>query len=377
MSADSAEVKGPQDLQREVADRKLCARCGACLGMCPYRATHLCKIVVLDECNLSEGRCYAFCPRASVDLEELNEVVFGVPQADGELGVAREVVMSRAVDRSTRDGAQHGGTVSALMLFALREGLIDSAVLTSSDERQQPRGTAVRDEAGVLACAGSNFVAAPTLEALNRELASDSQRIGVVATPCQALALAKMRASPLENRNHIEKLRLVVGLFCTWALRYEDFAEFLEERTQLAKVTRVEVPPPPAEVFELYSGSSCVSIPLDEVRRFVRPSCELCLDMTAELADVSVGAAEGMGDWNTLIVRSERGAELVEAAIAAGVIETAPLPELSVEHLKRAAVLKKERALQKIVDRTGSADDLLYLKSIGEGLQRLLPWERG
>ena len=83
----SIEWKGPQDLQREVADRKLCARCGACLGMCPYRATHECRIVVLDECSLSQGRCYAFCPRASVDLDELSQKVFGVPQTGGELGV--------------------------------------------------------------------------------------------------------------------------------------------------------------------------------------------------------------------------------------------------------------------------------------------------
>jgi len=360
-------------LQREVADRKLCARCGACLGMCPYRATHLCKIVVLDECSLSQGRCYAFCPRASVDLDELNQTVFGAPGGDGELGVFKEIVMARAGDGATRDGAQHGGTVSALMAFALREGLIDSAVLTSSDERQQPHGTAVRDEAGVLACAGSNFVASPTLEAFNREAATEAQRIGVVATPCQAVALAKMRASPLENRNHIEKLKLVVGLFCTWALRYEDFAELLAERTKLAEITRVDVPPPPAEVFEVYSGSSRVSIPLDEVRRFIRPTCGLCIDLTAELADVSVGSAEGVDGWNTLIVRSEAGAGLVEAAVAAGAIETAALSEEQLEHLEAAALLKKKRGLQNIVDRTGSPEDLLYLEPSRAALEGLLP----
>jgi coenzyme F420 hydrogenase subunit beta len=373
--AEVADVKGPQELQREVADRKLCARCGACLGMCPYRATHLCKIVVLDECSLSQGRCYAFCPRASVDLDVLNQTVFGVPagDVDGELGVFQKIVMARAGEAATRDRAQYGGTVSALMSFALRGGLIDSAVLTSSDQRQQPHGTAVRDEAGVLACAGSNFVASPTLEAFNREVVTEAQRIGVVATPCQALALAKMRASTLENRNHIEKLKLVVGLFCTWALRYEDFAAFLAERTKLAEITRVDVPPPPAEVFEVYSGASRVSIPLDEVRRFTRPACDLCLDLTAELADVSVGSAEGVDGWNTLIVRSNAGVELVEAAVAAGALETAELPEERLAHLEQAALLKKQRALQNIVDRTGSADDLLYLQSSGEALERFLP----
>jgi coenzyme F420 hydrogenase subunit beta len=368
----SIEWKGPQELQREVADRKLCARCGACLSMCPYRATHECRIVVLDDCNLSQGRCYAFCPRASVDLDELSQKVFGVPQAAGELGVFQQIVMARAGNDAARARAQHGGTVSALMSFALREGWIDSAVLTSSDERLQPSGTAVRDEAGVLACAGSNFVASPTLAAFNREAATEVRSIGVVATPCQALALAKMRASPLENDNRIEKLKLVVGVFCTWALRYLDFVEFLQEKTPLAEITKLDIPPPPAEVFDVYTGSSRISIPLDEVRNFVRPSCGLCLDLTAELADVSVGSAEGVDGWNTLIVRSQAGKELVEAAVAGGAIETAALPEEKLKHLEEAALLKKKRALESIIDRTGSAEDLLYLKMSKEALERFL-----
>jgi coenzyme F420 hydrogenase subunit beta len=307
-----------------------------------------------------------------VDLDEISQAVFGVPYDGQGLGVVQEVVMARAADDGVKSRAQYGGTVSALMSFALGEGLIDSAVLTSSDGQLLPEGTVVRDEAGVLACAGSNFVAAPTVAAFHQEAATDAERIGVVATPCQALALAKMKTAPLENRGGIEKLKLVVGLFCTWALGYEDFVDFLQEKTQLSGITKVDIPPPPAEVFEVYAGSSRVSIPLDEVRRFIRPTCELCIDMTAELADLSVGAAEGVQGWNTLIVRSEAGKELVESAIANGVIETAPLPDENLEHLREAALLKKKRALKGIVDRTGSAEDLLYLKLSDEALERLL-----
>jgi len=193
-----------------------------------------------------------------------------------------------------------------------------------------------------------------------------------VATPCQALALAKMRASPLENDNRTEKLKLVVGVFCTWALRYRDFVEFLEERTQLADITKVDIPPPPAETFEVYSGASRTSIPLDEIRRFVRSTCDLCIDMTAELADLSVGSAEGVDGWNTLIVRSQAGKELVDAAVASGALETAALPEENLEHLKEAALIKKKRALGNIVDRTGSSEDLLYLNMSRKALERLL-----
>ena len=100
-------------------------------------------------------------------------------------------------------------------------------MVTKSDASLLPSGVLVREASEVISHAGSNYVAAPTLAAFNREAQrEDVRRVGVVATPCQALALAKMRASPLENHPYreVEKLSLVVGLFCTWALDYSAFA---------------------------------------------------------------------------------------------------------------------------------------------------------
>jgi coenzyme F420 hydrogenase subunit beta len=94
--------------------------------------------------------------------------------------------------------------------------------------------------------------------------------------------------------------------------------------------------------------------------------------MTAELADLSVGAAEGVPGWNTLIVRSERGAELVRKAVQEGAIETDALPEENLEHLKEAALNKRKRALRNIVDKSGSREDLLYLKLSEAAVERLL-----
>jgi coenzyme F420 hydrogenase subunit beta len=367
------EVKGNQALQEEVRSKWLCTLCGACAGLCPYHVPYRGRMVSPDECDLAQGRCYVFCPRTPIDLNLLSETVFGAPYPPGELGPVREVLMSRATDDAVRSRAQHGGTVSALVSFALRMGLIDTAVLTASDNGLSPAGRAVHDEAGVLACAGSNFLAAPTLETFNREAAGDAQRIGVVATPCQTLALAKMKASPLENRSNVDKLKLVVGLFCTWSLWYEDFIAFLRERVPLDQIAKVDVPPPPANVFEVYTDSTRIEIPLDQVRPFIRHGCGPCIDMTAEFADVSVGAAEGIEGWNTLIVRSAAGVELVEAARAAGALEVAALPDENLQHLKEASVLKKKRGLANIVEMTGSREDLHYLNPSREIVETLLP----
>jgi len=368
----SLEVKGCRELQSEVLARDLCTLCGACVGMCPYLVAYRGRIVALDDCDLREGRCYVFCPRTSVDLDLLSQTVFGVPYPADALGTVRQIVLARASDEAVRSKAQFGGTVTALASFALDQGLIDSAVLTTSDESILPSGTPAENKAQILDCAGSNFVAAPTLAAFNRLSEGDAQSIGVVGIPCQALALAKMRASPLENRNNIDKLKLVIGLFCTWALRYEGLARFLADKVPLNQIVKFDIPPPPANLFQVFTNSDRIDISLDDVRPFVRPTCDVCIDLTAEFADVSVGAAEGIKGWNTLIVRSDIGSELVEAARAKGVIETDPLPEQNLAHLKEASLAKKKRGLKKIIETTGSDEDLLYLKLTGETVKRLL-----
>lgn len=366
------EPRGSQALREQVWARDLCSNCGACAGMCPYHVAYRGRIVSLDECTLPQGRCYAFCPRTAVDLDSLNNAVAGANYDPHEPGSLRRVLMSRAADERVRAGAQHGGTVTALVAFALRSGLIDSAVLTSSDRSLVPAGTVARDGDSALAAARSNFVAGPTLESLNRELRGSARRIGVVATPCQSLALAKMRASTLEDGHRRARLSLVIGLFCTWALDGREFLPFLAARVPLAEVVKVDVPPPPAGVLQVWTQSDTFTIPLDEVRRFVLPACRLCLDMTAEFADVSVGAAEGIEGWNTLIVRTEAGAALAERAQAAGAIDTEPLREANVTHLREAALIKKRRALANIAEAAGG-DDLLYLEPSRGALAPLRP----
>jgi coenzyme F420 hydrogenase subunit beta len=366
------EIKGGLALQQDVRVKGLCTLCGACSGLCPYNHPYGGRMVAVDECDLAQGRCYAFCPRTPLDLNAINQTVFGVPYPADELGTVLEVLISRATDDAIRSRTQHAGTVSALMAFALRSGLIDTAVLTSSNDKLLPGGRAVHDEAGVLSCAGSSFVASPTLQTYNREAAGDAQSIGVVATPCQSLALAKMKASPLENRNNIDKLKLVVGLFCTWALKYEAYIAFVKERLPDGRIAKVDVPPPPANVFEVYTDSKRLDVPLDQVRAFIRYNCNMCIDMTAEFADVSVGAAEGIEGWNTLMVRSDTGAELVKEACESGAIEVKPLPDANLAHLKEASLGKKKRGLSSIVEATGSNDDLLYLEPSREALAALL-----
>jgi coenzyme F420 hydrogenase subunit beta len=199
----SAEIKGPQDLDKEVIKADLCTLCGACVGLCPYFRAYRGRIVLMDNCNLSQGRCYFFCPRTSSDLEAVNQALFGERYPGDSLGTHRQVTMAKSLDKNALAKGQYGGVVSAIMALALKKKMIDRAVLTQRGKELLSSGTLAQNKRQVLACAGSNYIASPTLEAFNRGVQGPSQKIGVVGIPCQVLAMGKMRVNPLENKSQI------------------------------------------------------------------------------------------------------------------------------------------------------------------------------
>ena len=345
--------KGLKGLEEKVFDRGLCSACGACLSLCPYLRSWKGRVVKLDHCNLEEGRCFAYCPRTEVDLDRVYKNTFGKTYEEIEMGPVRRILMARAKDSLWTKKAQTGGVVSCLIDFALREGVIQAGILTPRDGDLLPQGRIIKGRKEILSCAGSSYVSGPTLEALNRGPWKGDERIGIVGLPCQVLALARMKTSTLEKRTPIDRVDLVMGLFCTWALDYKPLMAFLNERVDGRPIKKLNITPPPERILEVTSGGTLYRIPVDDIRSFIRPSCRVCLDMTAELSDISVGTVEGKEGWNTVIVRTAKGENLLKRAKKAGVIETRPLPKDNLSHLKEASLLKKRRALDALKEKGG------------------------
>ncbi len=345
--------KGLKALEEKVFSQDLCAICGACLSLCPYLRSWKGRVVKLDDCNLEEGRCFAYCPRTKIDLDEVYQEIFGKNYDEIEVGPARKIMMARAKDPIFTKKAQTGGVVSTLIDFALREKMIQAGILTPRDGDLLPHGRIIKGRKEILSCAGSSYVSGPTLEALNRGPWKGEERIGIVGLPCQVLALARMKTSKLEKKTPIDRVALVIGLFCTWALDYRSFRAFLHERVDGHSIKKLNITSPPERILEVTAGNKLYRIPVDDIRSFIRPSCRVCLDMTAELSDLSVGTVEGKEGWNTVIIRTAIGENLLKRAKKAGVIETQPLPKDNLSHLKEASLLKKRRALDALNEKGG------------------------
>jgi len=353
--------KGSSDLEQEVLSQGLCTSCGACVNICPYIKVVKDKVAVIEPCGLTEGKCYDFCPRTPTDIAALDKSVFGKTRTDYSLGPYLSIEMAQAKDSEVRCRAQYGGVVSALMKYALDTGEISTAVLTKPfDGAMMPASVLVEESPQVLECLGSNYIASAILAKMNEVTKQGKNALGLVGIPCQVLALRKMQSS--KHETGAKGVKLVIGLFCTWALSYKGFSEFLRGKVDLSQVKRIDIPPPPANIMVVETAAGDIRLSLDEVRKFIKPTCNVCYDMTSEFADISVGMVEGVEDWNTLIVRTPKGKKFIEKAKKAGVINTRPLEKTRLDHLRGASFIKKKRAVDAIQKRTNDKKNLLYLR---------------
>ncbi len=344
----SMENRGQASIRENILDRGWCTDCGACVGLCPYQAHYRDHTVIVHDCDRESGRCHDYCPRTPADLDAIRKSLFEEKDITPELGPIKGLYLTRAADPEVRHAAQHGGTVSALIRLALERGLIEAAVLADRDETLASASVAVERPDDVAAKAGSKFVVSPTVAGFNRLSLTNVRSIGVVATPCQALALAKMRAHPaVGDTERTAKLKLTVGLFCGWALSLKELKTALVSRIGDAEILGLDIPPSKHACMEVRTGRGSLEIPLKEIEACVRPACRFCDDMTCEFADLSVGAArspEGWDvdrGWNQVIVRSTVGRDLLDLAREKGVLEFRDVPAENLDKLKRASLKKK------------------------------------
>ena len=356
------------ELERRVIEQELCVNCGACAGMCPYWHSVKGRMTHDFDCSREDGRCVSFCPRMPTDIGALREKFFDTAEVVDEIGPFKGLYMTRSADPAVRWGSQHGGTVTTLLMLALQEGFIDAAVAAKSYGGLSPEGVLAATEQEILECRSSSFQIPASLAVLNRALGENRyKKIGVVGTPCKTLAVYKMMAKPVpEKDNNAHNIGLVIGLFCGWGLDWDGLNALVSRHAAAGSICRIDIPPSKYHCMTVEGGGKTV-IDLDEVLPLVRQNCRYCTDMTAEFADISVGGARSSDGWdadkgwNQVIVRSEKGEELLRLAREKGALEFKDVPEGNLDRLSRASQRKKCTGVANITVRTGNPDNLSYL----------------
>lgn len=335
------EMKTYKDLESEVWATGLCSGCGACVAVCPADALRFvsgntdapvnncyCKA---ENDSVPCGACYAACPR--VNLAEQGKM----------LGSYQEIVAARSVFPVERK--QSGGAVTAILVNALDEGLIDAVVTVTRDPwTMKPSSAVITASDALIQHAGSRYSWwVPLLASLKEAVVTRKyRRIAVVGVPCAARAAQVIRASDHDLlRPYGKAIRLVIGLFCTETF---DYAKLVEEKLQSERniepweIRRLDIK---GKMDVYLQDERQISIPLAELEEAVRPGCHVCTDFTAVDADISAGAVGSPEGYTTLVIRNDIGKGFVDRAVWQGKLSTGGAVDLAL--VERLAAKKAER----------------------------------
>ena len=334
---------GPLKLEQIVADG-LCIGCGLCVALAgPARV----KLVLTPE-----GRERPIASQALdlPTLEAINAACPGTrvegarPDTRSDLaatdivwGQAERLAVGYASDPQVRRQASTGGVLTALGQFLLSSGRA-KFVLHVGASRSQPMRTEARisyESVSVLEGAGSRYgPAAPLLDF--GSVLERGEPFALIAKPCDIAAVRNLaRKDARVNRYLTYALTFSCGGASDLRKSEELLATLgLEEHEVSLFRYRGEGNPGPTRI-DTYDGRSFEltynQVWEDEAKWMIQPRCKICPDAIGESADlVATDVWPGGGPsgedagFNGIIVRTVRGLELFQAALAANVISLEP-----------------------------------------------------
>jgi coenzyme F420 hydrogenase subunit beta len=269
--------------------------------------------------------CLAVCPGHSVDFRNLSSFFLEKPAENNSLGAYLSCYIGYSTNKEIRWKASSGGIVTALLIFALEEGIIDGALVTrmKRDRPFEPEAIIARTRDEILSAVGSKYCPVPVNEEL-KEILREDGRFAVVGLPCHIHGIRKTEAL---NKTVREKIVLHLGLFCSLCPNSLGTEFFIGENI-LDNITKLDYRGkgwPGGMSIELKNGKE-IFVPLHEYISIVESPlftpvrCMLCCDGTNELADISVGDAwlselkDNKTGISVIIARSKVGEEILKRA---------------------------------------------------------------
>ncbi len=318
-----------------------CLHCGACFSYCLWDrfeqqnpgkdgSPELCR-----KCMV----CYNICARAHPADAYPEPELFAGAAEHPSMGRYRAMWSGYATDR--KPGAQDGGVTTVLLQTMMAEGMIGGALVVGRNEVWQPVAVLATTGEEISRAMGSKYTTFPAPGELSKAM-EGCQRLAVVTLPCQTTPLRYLMHKGNPDFSP-EKIVAILGIFCYESFRYEGIRALVEEQHQLpmAAVSRFDIKKNRLQFFEDGGEGPRGAVPLAEVKRLSWPICHSCIDFTAELADVSLGAVGSRLAENTVLVRTPRGQEIVDLALEKGLIRLEPIRNLAL--LERLAGAKRKR----------------------------------
>lgn len=257
------------------------------------------------------------------------------------IGAYRQSYFAYAEDAAIRRGAASGGVITALLDYALNSKRIDGALVCTSqviDGRVVPKFVIAAERQTLLSAQGSKYIAVN----FNRDalplIRAFKGRLAVVALPCD---LTNLRSLAQRDDTIREKVALTIGLFCGHNSRPE-LTEMIVDKIKPAGAVLTDYHYRQGhwrgELEASFDNGQVIRKPFSyfsdyqNLFYFCQQKCHHCHDHAAYQADISIGDIWSLRmkdnpiKHNAVIVRTDAGADLYDAALNAGAIRGQPEP---------------------------------------------------
>jgi coenzyme F420 hydrogenase subunit beta len=334
----SRQIQNIQD----VVDWGQCIGCGACHYACHKGGVTLVNVldqgirpVFSGDCGQCTS-CLSICPGHYVDGNMAARANLDESIMDTDVGPVLEIWEGYASDSEIRFRGSSGGMLSALSLYCLEKEGMDFVLHTGMDEEKpwqnKTRTSRTRNE--VLSCTGSRYAPASPCDSL--ELIEKAEKPCVfIGKPCDASAVALLR----QTRPDLDqRLGLVLTFFCAGTPSTQGTMTLLDQlgtkRSETKSLRyRGEGWPGLLKVFrtdDSLAGSLTYQQSWGRLTKFTPFRCRVCPDGVGRVADISCGDAwhrHGSEDdpgRSLVLVRTRRGREILQRAVASGYVHLMP-----------------------------------------------------
>ena len=326
----------------DIAKWRLCLGCGACAFICPERYISLVDFVaegirpVLQLGNKGCDGCTAcldVCPGHNNDRTEANCRSGVMTELTATWGPILEIWEGHAADPETRLAGSSGGLITALSLFCLEKRAMHGVLHIGGDPENPLRNKTMmsRSRADVLKNTGSRYAPASACDRLDWVESAPAPCV-FVGQPSEVTALVKAeRLRPKLKSN----IGLTLSFFCAGSPATKGTLELLTSAgidPSRVRELRYRGKGWPGMFSVTLKGQTAPALQQTYAQSWgflqsYRPlSVHLCPDGTGEDADISCGdpwyrpVKDGEAGSSLVLVRSERGREILREAIEAGYV---------------------------------------------------------
>ncbi len=332
-----------------IINNRLCIHCGACSSICPTNAImwNECKRtpIIIDEKCVNCKLCLKICPSYNTYRDYY---LLYKDFSSFLMGPVLETYLAWSKNSRLRYDASSGGFITQLLLDLMKLKLIDGAIVTIPDIKRPYLAKAIIAEHPheVLDAKGSKYTIS-SLRLVVRELLNKDGHYAVVGLPCHILMFKRLEKlfSKLKN-----KIVLHIGLFCGHVVYPTLYYIILNKELKCSKEN--------ARIISIkYRGSGWpgyLEITLSDGTKLKLPHdywvsnyfssmiytpkrCQVCNDVTAELADIAVGDPwikilknREKAGISLVVIRTVRGKYYLNRALEIGNIAYVKIPKQAI-----------------------------------------------